>query len=260
MPPADLKTLLCDGVAARLETESFWTALKRLITELKVPPGDIKTVLCNGVAARIESESFWTALKRLITELKVPPGDLKTVLCGGVAARIESESFWVALKRLTTELKVPPADLKSLLSGSVAARIEDETFLALLKWLINDMHVSIDKLGSFDNSLYSTDDAIIRETIAMLTDEYGIHPDDLPARNAFWSHIKQDDNLTELRAYLATCRTTGAVNARIERLNGRGIGRGATRCKFARPKHVPAKVEPPKATKQANLLSYFGTK
>ena len=69
--------------------------------------------------------------------------------------------------------------------------------------------------------------------------------------------MKKEDALAELRAYLATCRTTGAVNARLKRLNGCGVGRGATKCKFARPKLEPSRVSPPKATKQANIGSFF---
>ena len=91
----------------------------------------------------------------------------------------------------------------------------------------------------------------------MLTDEYGIRPSDVPTHNAFWSHVKKPGKLDELRIHLATCTTTGAVTKHITKLNGRGIGQGVTKCKFARPKLVHERVEAPNATKQSTLGKFF---
>ena len=139
------------------------------------------------------------------------------------------------------------------------ANLSDE-FTLLIDWLLNTVNVSVCKLATFgsQDSVFSTSEAILRETITMLTDEYGVRPDDLPALNPFWAKIKKEGALAELRAYLATCRTTGAVNARLKRLNGCGIGRGATKCKFVRSKIEPSHVELPRASKQARLGAFFG--
>jgi hypothetical protein len=57
---------------------------------------------------------------------------------------------------------------------------------------------------------------------------------------------------------LAECRTTGHVNVVIKNMNGTGsIGRGATRCKFARQKLTHERVEPTRATKQTSISGFF---
>ena len=160
------------------------------------------------------------------------------------------------MERLRDEFTIPTSKFPTLLSNSVAAAIEKPDFWTLLKWLLTDRNVSIDKLASFGESFFSTNESITRETLTMLTDEYGLGTDDLPARNAFWSHVKQKGALNELRAYLETCKTTGAVTMRIAKLNG-GIGRGATKCKFVRPKLEITKTELPRANKQTSLSSFF---
>ena len=189
------------------------------------PEAARKVLETNGVVTRIDA--VVVALKRLRYELGFTSAQIVTFLSESVAARLEEDAFWGSLTRLRTELGFTSAQIATFLSGSVAARIQSDTFISLLKWLLDDVSVSVDKLASFGGSFFSTPESIIRETLTMLTGEYGVRPDDLPARNAFWSHVKQEGKLDELRAYLATCRTTGAVTARLAKLNGTaGLGRG----------------------------------
>ena len=213
----------------------------------------------NSFWAAIGDESFTEGVERLIdrgieierlhsfgNSFWARAGD--DALATGIAALVD---HGVAIERLQS------------FRNSFWCRMGDATlatnFTILVGWLLNTIGISIDKLASFANndSFFSTDESTLRESIEMLTSEYGVRPDDLPAYHTFWVHVKKPGKLAELRAYLATCRTTGAVNARLKRLNGQGFGRGATKCKFARPKLEPSHVEPPKASKQASLGSFF---
>ena len=259
IPTTKFPTLLSGGVAAAIEKPGFWCGLERMRDEFDIPTSKFPTLLSNSVAAAIEKPGFWLGLERLRDEFDIPTSKFPTLLSDGVAAAIESTGFWLGLERLRDEFNIPTSKFPTLLSNSVAAAIEKPGFWTLVKWLLTNRNISVDKLASFanSNSFFSTNESIIHETLTMLTDEYGIYPDDLPTQNAFWSHVKKEGTLNELRAYLETCKTTGAVTMRIAKLNGAGIGRGATKCKFARPKLEIKKTALPKASKQASLSSFF---
>ena len=214
----------------------------------------------HGVVTRLDV--IVVGLKRFRDELGVPVADLPTLLSSGVAAAVEHPAFWRGIDTLKA-MGVPGAKLPTFMCDGVASALvnDPETFMTLLTWLLTDVNVSVDKLASFGGSFFSTDEAIVHETITMLTEEYGVRPEDLPARCAFWSHVKKPAKLAELRAYLATCKTTGAVTMRLAKLNGSaGLGRGAIKCKFVRPKLVQERVELPTATKQAKLGAFFSAK
>jgi uncharacterized protein involved in type VI secretion and phage assembly len=99
---------MSDGVAARIETESFRIALRFLQTELGLDSSKLVTFMSNGVAARIETESFRTALRFLQTELGLDSSKLVTFMSDGVAARIENKSFVNRLRseRVLTQKRV----------------------------------------------------------------------------------------------------------------------------------------------------------
>ena len=257
VPIHDLHKVVCSSVAARIEQQSFWDAINRIQTELGITGPKLAGFLTNSVATRIEQQSFWDAITRVQMELGITGPKLPGFLTDSVATRIEQQSFWDAITRVQMELGVTGPKLPGFLTDSVATRLVSDTFMTLLKWLVHDISISIEKLASFGNSFFSTDESVVRETFAILIDEYGIRPIDLPARNPFWSHVKKAGKLDELRVHLATCTTTGAVTKHIKKLNGCGIGQGAVRCKFARPKLVNECVEVPKATKQSTLCAFF---
>jgi len=233
-----VQSLIDRGVAIeRLQTfgGSFWAR----IGDQSLTDG-IQRLVDHGVAidrlqsfgdcfwARIGNQSLADGVHWLVTECGVEIDPLQTF----------GDSFWARMgDRKTTD----------------ATRL-------FIRWLLDDVGVSIGKLASFGHncSFFSTDESVVRETFAILIDEYGIRPTDLPTRNAFWSHVKNPGKLDSLRVYLATCTTTGAVTKHIAKINGSaGIGQGATKCKFARPRLVHERVEVPKATKQSTLCAFF---
>eukprot|EP00966_Prymnesium_polylepis_P302160 6981099-Prymnesium_polylepis.1 len=156
---------------------------------------------------------------------------MQTLLCGGVAARLESESFWTALYRLCDELVIPVKTLPKTLITMTASRLDEDTFWTTLRYLLS-MNMEPTTLGKFGASFWkATDDDTAKDTIELLVGEYGFAPSDLPKDDAFWSKMTKPGGFEALRAHLAECRTTGAVNAHVRRLNrDRLAGRGATRC------------------------------
>ena len=266
VPGAKLPTIMCGGVASALvnDPEAFWRGIDTL-KDMGVPGDKLPTFMCNGVASAIVTnpDAFWRGIETL-KDMGVPGDKLLTFMCGGVASAIvkNPDAFWRGIETLKA-MGVPGAKLPTFMCDGVASALvnDPETFMTLLTWLLTDVNVSVDKLASFGGSFFSTDEAIVHETITMLTEEYGVRPEDLPARCAFWSHVKKPAKLAELRAYLATCKTTGAVTMRLAKLNGSaGLGRGAIKCKFVRPKLVQERVELPTATKQAKLGAFFSAK
>jgi hypothetical protein len=254
----DMKTMLSGSMAARLENETFWTALYRLRDEFKLSSTDLKTMLNDSMAARLENETFWTALYRLRDEFKLSSTDLKKILNDSMAARLEKEEFWTSLYRLRDEFSLSGTDLKTMLCDSMAVRLEKEELWDTLNWL-KSKGFDKGKICTAQGSFWAASDkSSFRPTIDLLLDEYGFSPTDLPTRNAFWSSISKDGAFDALRDKLAQCRTTGHVNSVIKNMNGPGsIGRGATRCKFVRPKLTHERVEPARATKQSTLGSFF---
>jgi hypothetical protein len=211
------------------------------------------------VASRLESEAFWAALYRLRDELAVPAEKMQTLLCNEVASRLEDETFWMAIYRLCDELAVSVKTLPKGLVTKTASRLDEGTFWTALRYLLS-MNMEPTTLGKFGISFWkTTDDNTAKDTIELLVGEYGFAPSDVPKDNTFWSNMTKPGGIEALRAHLAECRTTGAVDAHVRRLNrGRLAGRGATRCKFARPRLEHEPVARLGATKQLSLAAMFG--
>ena len=244
--------------APRIELDSFWEAMGRFNSLFGIPNGKLPAILSDSVACRIESDSFWEAMGKFNELFGIPNDKLPTILSNGVACRIESGSFWEAMGKFNSLFDIPNGKLPTILSGGVACRIESDSLWETIHWL-KDKGVEKDKIYMAGGSFWAASDkSSFRPTIDLLLDEYGFHSSDLPMRDAFWSRVSKDCAFDALRDKLAECRTTGHVNVVIKNMNGTGsIGRGATRCKFVRPKLTHERVEPARATKQSTLGSFF---
>ena len=88
------------------------------------------------------------------------------------------------------------------------------------------------------------------------SNEYGFRANNLSVfENQFWAKYTKRDDLDALVARLAGCKTTGAVNKVIHKLNRGCVGEGARWCKFVQHERV---VQP--KTTQTTLTSLFGRK
>ena len=61
MDKDDLRTFMCDGVAAKIADEALWDGLARLKDEWKMDKDDLRTFMRNSVAAKIGDEALWVA-------------------------------------------------------------------------------------------------------------------------------------------------------------------------------------------------------
>ena len=89
-------------------------------------------------------------------------------------------------------------------------------------------------------------------------DEYGFSPLSICAlHHGFWSDIKKPGRFDKVRDDLAELRLPIHVTKYIAKLSDNRVGKGATKCKCARPRIEHQRAEVPKATKQTNLASFF---
>ena len=110
----------------------------------------------------------------------------------------------------------------------------------------------------FWSGITSKTSTAVGDTLDLLIDEYGFGPCSISALDgSFWAHVKQEGAFAELRDALAAMKLPVHVNRHVRGLNrDRGFGRGATKCKFARPKVEGSRVHQP-ATTQSKLSSFF---
>ena len=251
LPGIKLETFMTNCVAARIESDSFWKAVQKVRTEL--PGIKLESFMKNSVAKRIESDSFWDAIQKVKTEL--PGIKMESFMTDCVAARIESDSFWDAIQKVKTEL--PGMKLETFMTDSVAARIENESFWQMI-YKLKDKKINFAACSFGDSFFAAFDKPCFMDVVCLLLDEYGFAPEDIPRRSGFWSKIVKDGAFDAFRKHLAQCRYPSHVNERVRRMNdNRLTGKGATRCKFARPKVTPEAAPVVSARKQAKLTAFF---
>lgn len=292
----DVTTFLHDGASSRIGQDAFLSGVKELEGAFGFKKSHMVTLVgINGIASRMVADpekdnSLVQCVEIVKTGLDFDTSQLVTVL-QGVACHLDDPDTLVEnMKRfrddvglskdqLVTAMNsssvvpnlgnakwmeaakackavVPDFDtFASLLSlDSVASRLLKEGFAEKLAWVLS----LTENVARFGCSFWATDMDLSKPLVELLMNEYGFRADGLPAENNFWSKIKTKKDVTDLEAELATLKTTGAVNNRIKKLNGKGCaGRGATKCMHVRPMPVHEHFEPPKALKQPTLLSMF---
>ena len=78
MTTQQVVTFMSGSVATRVESQSFWDAIRRLVTELGMTTQQLVTFMSNNsVAARVDSPEFFTCLER---EWQLNPGISLTCL------------------------------------------------------------------------------------------------------------------------------------------------------------------------------------
>ena len=290
----DVTTLLTDGASSRIGQDAFLSGVKELKGTFGFKKSHMVTLvgsLASRMVADPEKETSLVQCVEIVkTGLDFDTGQLVTVL-SGVASHLDDpdklvdnmkrfrDDVGLSKDQLVTAMHsqsvvpnlgdakwmeaakackavVPDFDtFASLLSqGSVASQLLAEGFAEKLAWVLS----LTENVARFHDSFWATKMDLSKPVVELLVNEYGFRADDLPSRNLFWSKIKSKKDVTDMEADLATLKTTGAVNSRIKKLNGKGCaGRGATKCMHVRPKPVHERFEPPKALKQPTIMSMF---
>ena len=112
--------------------------------------------------------------------------------------------------------------------------------------------------NQFWSGITSKSSTAVGETLDLLMDEYGFGPSSIASLDgSFWAHVKQEGSFAEMCDAFAAMRLPVHVNRHVRGLNrDRPFGRGATKCKFVRPKVEGSRVRQP-ATTQSKLGSFF---
>eukprot|EP00966_Prymnesium_polylepis_P154266 3562236-Prymnesium_polylepis.1 len=121
----DLRTFMCNSVAAAIGKQYFWEGIARL-QEMGMDKDDIRIFMCNGVASAIGKQYFWEGISWL-QEMGMDNNDLRTFMCDGVASAIGKQYFWDGIARLRA-MCMDKNDLRTFMCNSVAAAIGKQYF------------------------------------------------------------------------------------------------------------------------------------